>query len=119
MWKEKLNAKVIELKNHGHYTEGGMGTTEFPELLKEILEIQNSEIHSKFKIQNSKLEIEVFTTRPDTLFGASYLVLAPEHEILKQVQDDNVLGIRNIDEVKAYLEQTKNKTEMERLESKE
>jgi len=37
LYKQELNAKVIELKNHGHFTLGDMGTEEFPELLEEIL----------------------------------------------------------------------------------
>jgi leucyl-tRNA synthetase len=73
----------------------------------------------KFEIKNSNeklvTNIEVFTTRVDTIFGCTYLVVAPESEILKQVQDD----IINYDEVKEYLDKAKNKTEMERIEAKE
>ncbi len=60
-------------------------------------------------------EISVFTTRPDTLFGATYLVLAPEHPLIEKLK----LEIKNWSEVKKYIERAKNKTEMERLESKE
>jgi len=60
-------------------------------------------------------ELEVFTTRPDTLFGATYMVIAPEHEIVKKLE----VGIENLEEVKKYIEKTKKKTEMERIENKE
>ena len=64
----------------------------------------------KFPISNSQFLIEVFTTRPDTLFGATYLVLAPEHEEISNLQSK----ITNWDEILRYIEVTKSKSDMER-----
>lgn len=64
----------------------------------------------EFKIKNRKLKIKVFTTRPDTLFGATYLVLSSEHPFLQ----NNELRIRNYEEVKKYIERAKRKTELQR-----
>lgn len=56
--------------------------------------------------------LEVYTTRPDTLFGATFMVIAPEHDILKR----NEKFINNMDEVKAYQVEAQKKTEFERVE---
>ena len=53
-------------------------------------------------------DITVFTTRPDTLFGATFMVIAPEHPL--------ALKAKNVDEVKDYIEKAKNKTEFERTQ---
>lgn len=60
-------------------------------------------------------EVTVFTTRPDTLFGATYLVLAPEHPLLK---DEQVRGkISNLVDVDAYIATAKQKDEQDRLDA--
>ena len=59
-------------------------------------------------------QLTVFTTRPDTLFGATYLVLAPEHPWITLATDDKHDVLVNKAEVKAYVEEVKNKTEIER-----
>jgi len=64
----------------------------------------------KFKILNSDLVVEIFTTRLDTIFGATYMVLAPEHPLLQQLAGQ----ITNWPEVQFYIEQTKRRTELER-----
>ena len=56
--------------------------------------------------------IEVFTTRPDTLFGATYMVIAPEHPLLERWAD----RITNLDDVHAYQEEAARKSDFERTE---
>ncbi len=70
---------------------------------------QGAEIN--FQLEASEAIVKVFTTRPDTIFGATFLVVAPEHEIL------NKLSIS--DEAKNYIEASEKKTELERQENKE
>jgi leucyl-tRNA synthetase len=68
----------------------------------------------EFKIKDLKKTFKVFTTRADTLFGVTYCVLAPENKLLEELKDN----IKNWQEVREYVEKTKKRTEMERLEAK-
>ncbi|MDF2545471.1 MAG: leuS [Anaerosolibacter sp.] len=56
--------------------------------------------------------IRVYTTRPDTLFGATYMVIAPEHPLIEELKDQ----ITNLDEIEAYKEQASKKSDFERTE---
>ena len=57
-------------------------------------------------------KLTVFTTRPDTLFGVTYMVLSPEHEYIKKWKDQ----IENWDEVEAYIEEASRKSDLERTD---
>ncbi len=63
--------------------------------------------------------IPVFTTRPDTLFGATYIVLSPEHLWVTLATDDEHHVLKNKEEVKRYIAEAKNKSEEDRTGSKE
>ena len=63
----------------------------------------------KFKVANSSFDIEVFTTRPDTIFGVSFVTLAPEHELVNSLTTPE-----NKVNVEAYVTQAKNRSERER-----
>lgn len=57
-------------------------------------------------------KLRVYTTRPDTLFGATYMVISPEHPILEKWAGK----LRNLDEIKAYQEEAARKSDFERTE---
>ena len=66
----------------------------------------------KFSLSGSNKTLTVYTTRPDTLFGATYMVIAPEHPIIKELAD----SITNMDEIENYKTQASLKSDFERAE---
>ncbi|MEI8143653.1 MAG: class I tRNA ligase family protein [Candidatus Berkelbacteria bacterium] len=66
----------------------------------------------KFHLSNTSDTIEVFTTRADTLFGCTYIVVAPESNYLATIKD----RVSNIDEVERYCQAAKSKSDLERTE---
>ena len=64
----------------------------------------------RFKVADSDIELEIFTTRADTVFGVTFMVLAPESEYVAQLTTDEQRA-----EVEAYLDQVKRRTERERI----
>lgn len=95
-----------------------LDTLDWPNAIKEsqknwIGRSQGSEID--FKIKGIEEKITVFTTRADTLFGVTYVVLAPEHQLIESLK----LQAENREEVEKYVVDTKKKSELDRQQSKE
>ncbi|MCR9077041.1 MAG: leucine--tRNA ligase, partial [bacterium] len=67
-----------------------------------------------FDVSGQEEKIEIFTTRPDTLFGATFMVLAPEHPLVEKVTSD-----AQREAVEAYVETAKNKSDLDRQQQKE
>ncbi|MBP6624796.1 MAG: leucine--tRNA ligase, partial [Chitinophagaceae bacterium] len=91
----------------------GLELVDFPESLKEmqknwIGKSEGAEIH--FKIKDHNKQVKVFTTRPDTIFGVSFMVLAPEHELV-----DLISTPEQKSQIEVYQKFTSSRSERERL----
>ena len=73
---------------------------------------KSSGAHVDFSIKGEDEKLKVYTTRPDTLFGATFMVIAPEHPMIETLKDT----ITNYDALMEYKEKAKLKTEFERVE---
>ena len=94
----------------------GLETIDWTESLKETQRnwIGRSEgAEMQFKVANSDVELTIFTTRADTIFGVTFMVLAPESDYVNQVTTPEQKA-----EVEAYLEAIKHRTERERMMDK-
>ncbi|MDF1497753.1 MAG: RdgB/HAM1 family non-canonical purine NTP pyrophosphatase [Patescibacteria group bacterium] len=80
---------------------------------KQSSQIQVSPINSELLHSAcNDSSIKVFTTRPDTLFGCTYMVLSPEHSLIEKLKDN----IENYSEVEKYILQAKNKSDLDRTD---
>ena len=66
----------------------------------------------EFQVAGKEEKLTVYTTRPDTLFGATYMVVSPEHPMLDKYKED----IKNWDAIQDYREQAAKKSDFERSE---
>jgi len=105
-WSLRITAYAERLLN-------GLNDIDWSDSIKEIQKnwIGRSEGGSLlFNLKDSENKLEIFTTRPDTIFGATFMVLAPEHELV------NVITTTECREkVDAYVNWTKNRSERERM----
>lgn len=104
-WLLRVSAYAGRLLN-------GLDTIDWSDSLKEIQRnwIGRSEgAEMVFPIKNSDVKMEIFTTRADTVFGVTFMVLAPESELVWQITTPE-----HKSEVEAYIEETKKRTERER-----
>jgi leucyl-tRNA synthetase len=70
-------------------------------------------INISYEIEGIGKKIQVFTTRPDTNFGATFIALAPEHPLVHQIVNDEIKS-ESTEDIKSYVESIKNKSEIER-----
>ncbi len=112
--RRPLRQWVLRITEYADRLLNDLEKLDWPESIKAMQRnwIGRSEgANVKFPLAGDGDAIEVFTTRPDTLFGATYMVLAPEHRLVKQVTTDKQRA-----EVEAYVEQARLKSDLERTD---
>ena len=111
--QKKMRQWCLRVSAYAQRLLDGLETVEWTDSLKETQRnwIGRSEgTEMRFHIKDSDVEFTIFTTRADTIFGVTFMVLAPESELVPQVTTDAQRA-----EVEAYLEATKKRTERERI----
>ena len=113
--KKLKNQWMLRMKDYSEKLINGLKDTEILDKVKtaQINWIGKSVgAHVDFNIKEIDEKITVFTTRCDTLFGATFMVISPEHPILSKYEDK----INNILEVKEYQKEARSKSDIERTD---
>ena len=111
--QKRMKQWLLRVTAYAQRMLDGLETLEWSESLKEI---QRNWIGRSvgaqvfFDIDGSDRKLEIFTTRPDTIFGVTFMVIAPEHEWVGELTT-----AENRAAVEAYIEQTKKRSERERI----
>ncbi|MDE3234929.1 MAG: leucine--tRNA ligase [Bacteroidota bacterium] len=114
--KKKLRQWYLRITEYAERLLEGLERIEFSEAMKEmqtnwIGKSTGAEI--KFGVQGTKLELTVYTTRPDTIFGVDFMVVAPEHELVKIMS-----SAEQKQAVEEYIAYVKSRSERERMAEK-
>ena len=113
--KKLKNQWMLKMKDYSEKLIDGLKDTEILDKVKtaQINWIGKSVgAHVDFNIKEIDEKITVFTTRCDTLFGSTFMVISPEHPILSKYEDK----INNISEVKEYQKEARSKSDIERTD---
>lgn len=111
--RKKMTQWMMRITAYAQRLLEGLDTIDWPQPLKDSQTnwIGRSEgAQVEFRIQNSEFKISVFTTRPDTIFGVSFMTMAPEHELVSKITTPEQKA-----EVEAYVEATAKRSERDRM----
>ena len=121
--KKKMRQWFLRITDYAERLLQGLDTIDWPEPLKEMQRNwigKSTGAQVKFKVQGSKSQgskeegpgmgLTIFTTRPDTIFGSTFMVVAPESELVPQLVTDE-----QKQEVEAYVEYVKSRSERDRM----
>lgn len=106
---------MLKITDYAEKLLEGLDEVDFPERVKVQQENwigKSTGAEIDFKVKGIEETLKVYTTRPDTLFGVTFMVIAPEHPMIKKYKDI----IQNYDEIEEYGINAKKKTEFERVQ---
>ena len=112
--RKNMKQWVLDIPKYAETLLEGLDELDWPESTKEIQRNwigKSVGAHVQFKVANHDLRFTVFTTRADTLFGATYCVLAPEHEFINTITTDEYK-----EAIEEYKKQCASKSDLERTE---
>ena len=115
--QKKMKQWCLRVSAYAQRLLDGLDTIDWTDSIKEtqrnwIGRSEGTEV--EFKVKNSKCTFTIFTTRADTMFGVTFMVLAPESDLVEQLTTPE-----QAEAVKKYVEQTKKRTERERIAATE
>ena len=113
VFQKKMMQWSMRISAYSERLLQGLKTLDWPQPLKDAQEYwigKSQGAQVKFQVENHEEIIEVFTTRPDTIFGATFMVLAPENPLV-----ENITTAKQKVEVDTYIEETSKKTERDRM----
>ncbi|WP_143310696.1 leucine--tRNA ligase [Chitinophaga vietnamensis] len=111
--KKKMRQWFLRITEYANRLLEGLETVQFSEAMKEmqrnwIGKSQGAEI--SFALKGSNLHLNVYTTRPDTIFGVDFMVIAPEHDLVQQITTPEQKA-----DIEKYLEYVQSRSERERM----
>ena len=112
VYRRPMKQWVLKITEYADRLLEDLDDLDWPESLKDMQRnwIGRSEGASiNFDVENSNAQIEVFTTRPDTTYGTTFLVLSPEHELVDEITTDD-----KKEAIKQYQEEAAKKSDLER-----
>lgn len=112
--QKRMNQWMLRITDYAQPLIDDLELVDWPENIKEMQRnwIGRSEGATvEFKLDGFDSSLEVFTTRPDTLFGATYMVIAPEHDLV-----DSLTTTDQKSAISEYIEKTANKSDLERTD---
>ncbi|KQR93831.1 leucine--tRNA ligase [Chryseobacterium sp. Leaf180] len=113
VFQKKMMQWSMRISAYSERLLQGLKTLDWPQPLKDAQEYwigKSQGAQVKFQVENHVETIEVFTTRPDTIFGATFMVLAPENPLV-----ENITTAEHKAEIETYIEETSKKTERDRM----
>ncbi|WP_297982574.1 leucine--tRNA ligase [uncultured Chryseobacterium sp.] len=113
VYQKKMMQWSMRITAYSERLLQGLKTLDWPQPLKDSQEYwigKSQGAQVTFDVESSAEKISVFTTRPDTIFGATFMVLAPENPLVESLTTDEQKA-----EVQKYIEETSKKTERDRM----
>ncbi|HDF0929455.1 TPA: leucine--tRNA ligase [Staphylococcus aureus] len=114
VYRKPMKQWVLKITEYADQLLADLDELDWPESLKDMQRnwIGRSEgAKVSFDVDNTEGKVEVFTTRPDTIYGASFLVLSPEHALVNSITTDEYK-----EKVKAYQTEASKKSDLERTD---
>lgn len=112
--RKNMKQWVMDIPKYAEILLKGLDEVDWPESTKDMQRNwigKSTGAEVTFKVDGTEETFTVFTTRPDTLFGATYCVLSPEHPLVKKITTNE-----HKEEVEAYIKKAASKSDLERTE---